>query len=176
MDLDIINSLSTGKLQERSRAYDNGEFSELLKADLAQRRSESLVIVSPKLEETLSEDPDLCEEIRQKIAQLGQSRDNIIIVDRNGEVTKYSAKNESDNFSSPTAEELKEVAKARARRKARLDAYFQLLEKVCIKRKLVEQENAKRARGKKYRSVTELGVIVKSRQLSPAPKNPDYFF
>ncbi|MCH5197240.1 MAG: hypothetical protein J1F28_11015 [Oscillospiraceae bacterium] len=176
MNLDIINSLSTGKSQDYRCAYDDGEFSELLSSDIARRHSESLVIVSPKLEETLNENPDLREEIRQKIAQLGQSRDNIIIVDRNGEVTRYSAKTESDNFSSPTAEELKEVAKARARRKARLNAYFQLLEKVCIKRKLVEQENAKRARGKKYRSVTELGVIVKSRLLSPAPKNPDYFF
>lgn len=174
MNFEIISTFGASKSAEQSRVFDNGEFSELLWSDIARRRSESVVIVSPKFEQTASENPALCEEIRQKIAQLSQNRDNIIIVDRNGDITNYSTKKEKNEH--PTAEELKEVAKARARRQARLAEYFQRLEKVCIKRKIIEQENAKRTRRKKYRSVTELGVIADSQQLAPAPKNPDYFF
>ncbi|MCH5205273.1 MAG: hypothetical protein J1F03_11030 [Oscillospiraceae bacterium] len=174
MNLDIISSLKTGKSPDCPRVSDNGEFSELLRSDIARKCSESLVIVSPKFEEAANENPDLYEEIRQKIAQLSQSRDNIIIVDRNGDVTNYSTKKKENEH--PTAEELKEVAKARARRQARLAMYFQRLEKVCIKRKLIEQENAKRTSRKKYRSVTELGVIADGQQLAVPPKNPDYFF
>ena len=79
---------------------------------------------------------------------------------------KYRSK-KTDTLSTPTQEELRAVARARARKKARLDAYFHLLEKVCIKRKVVENENAKRKGNKVYCFTTLLDRIAESRDLVP---------
>ncbi|MCH5207225.1 MAG: hypothetical protein J1F09_09730 [Oscillospiraceae bacterium] len=160
---------------------DFGEFQSFVESAVAERvspcghNSEGLVIVSPKLEEKMQQDPELYEELRQQIEQAQKSKDYITIFDKTGERTVYCTKN--DRQEHPTAEELKEVAKARARRKARLDAYFHLLERVSLKRKLIEQENAKRAVNKKYHcSLSRINCIVRSRQLTDPPKNPDYYF
>lgn len=83
---------------------------------------------------------------------------------------KYHSK-KSDTLSTPTQEELRAVARARARKKARLDAYFHLLEKVCIKRKFVENENAKRKGKKVYCFTTLLDRIAESRELVPPPEH-----
>ena len=102
-------------------------------------------------------------------------KDSIVIVNKNGEITQYCTRSKRDEH--PTAEELKEVAKARARRQARLDAYFHLLERVSIKRKLIEQENAKRLLNKKYKfSVSGLDILARSQQITAPPANPEYFF
>ena len=160
---------------------DFGEFQSFVESAVAERvspcshNSEGLVIVSPKLEEKMHRDPELYEELRQQIEQAQKNKDYITIFDKTGERTVYCTKN--DRQEHPTAEELKEVAKARARRKARLDAYFHLLERLSLKRKLIEQENAKRAVNKKYRcSLSRINCIVRSRQLTDPPKNPDYYF
>lgn len=175
----------TAPFVSESRVSDKGGFqSELIGA--LGKRSEieednfcgyTNVIISPKIEEKLS-DPEYSELLSKKLKELlhGQSenlKNSVVIVDKNGEITQHSFDREEKH---PTAEELKEVAKARARKKARLDAYFRLLERVSIKRKLVEQENSKRFAGKKYRfSVSCLDIIARSRKIAAPPPDPDYF-
>ncbi len=138
------------------------------------------VVISPKIEEKLRSDPEYSEQLSQKLKELlhGQSeslKNSVVIVDKNGEITQHCFSRDRGD-SRPTAEELKEVAKARARKKARLDAYFRLLERVSIKRKLIEQENAKRFAGKRYRfSVSCLDIIARSRKTAAPPPDPDYF-
>lgn len=120
------------------------------------------VAISPKYEEKLLQNPELAEDISEKINGMGACRDSIIIVDRRGEITQYSAKNDKRDLEREIAD-AKEAAKARLRRKARLDAYFSTLERIMIKRKLVEQENAKRFTGKKFRTYgTMLEAIASS--------------
>lgn len=141
----------------------------------------AFVVISPKTEEKLLSDPEYSEQLSQKLEELlhsqGQSMKNsVVIVNREGEISQHCFRSEREERH-PTAEELKEVAKARARKKARLDAYFHLLERVSIKRKLIEQENAKRLTNKKYRlSVSGLDIAARSRQITAPPMNPDYFF
>lgn len=136
------------------------------------------VIISPKIEARLDEDPELSENIVQEIRRLGglnTSGSSVVIVNRRGEVSRYSF-DKDRRESHPTAEELKAVARARARRQARLDAYFHLLERVSIKRKLIEQENARRFLNKKYRaSATQLDSTARARQITPLPLDPSYF-
>lgn len=137
------------------------------------------IIISPRLENRLAGNSETAQEIREKITQamkeLGsKSEDSVIIVNKQGEVSQYSFKKENDK-TRLTAEEVKAAAKARARKKARLDAYFHLLERVSIKRKLIEQENARAV--KKYRcSVTRLDIIARNRQITSPPLNPDYYY
>lgn len=165
-----MGDFSTGSAE----TSDNGEFAAALGGFLSGN-----VIISPKIQGQLAGGSEAAREIREKISQamkeLGSDRDSVIIVNRQGEVSHYSFKKENDK-TRLTAEELKAVAKARARKKARLDAYFHLLERVSIKRKLIEQENAK-ASNKKYRcSVTRLDIIARNRQITSPPLNPDYFY
>lgn len=178
----------TALIQSRAQNTDGGLFREAIENVLSEHDSstalplasdiESYVVVSSKLEEKLKADPELAEEITQKINEMcrcyGKScRDNIVVVDRNGEITKYCTKHDK-NKDYPTAEQLRELAKARARKKARLDAYFKLVERISIKRKLIEQENIKRGANKKYRySVAQLDIIAKSILQKPS-KEPEY--
>lgn len=194
MEIYIGNIGQTAFAGSGTRADDNGLFRSEL-ADALGSRSESseglpgyfggysdaFVIVSPKIEEKLQSDPEYSEQLSQKLRELLKSRgeslkNSIVIVNRDGEISQYCARPEREERH-PTAEELKAVAKARARKKARLDAYFHLLERVSIKRKLIEQENAKRLRDKKYRfSVSCLDITARARQITAPPMNPDYFF
>ena len=143
--------------------------------------SGAFVVISPKIEEKLASDPEYSEQLSQKLEELlhsqGESMKNsVVIVNREGEISQHCFRSGREERH-PTAEELKEVAKARARKKARLDAYFHLLERVSIKRKLIEQENAKRLVNKKYRfSVSGLDITARSRQITAPPMNPDYFY
>lgn len=140
----------------------------------------AFVVISPRIEEKLRADPEYSEQLSQKLSDIlkkqGECLSNsVVIVDKTGEITQHCFSTEREEH--PTAEELKEVAKARARKKARLDAYFQLLERVSIKRKLIEQENAKRLVNKKYRfSVSCLDITARSRGITPPPLDPDYFY
>ena len=127
----------------------------------------SYVAISPKLEEKMKNDPELAREIAEKIENFtnvfgcGRS-DHMVIVDRRGEITQYCTKRDKC-AEKREYESIKEAAKARLRKKARLDDYFKLVQKMSIKRKLIEQENAKRPRGKLYRSSgTKLESIAKS--------------
>lgn len=137
------------------------------------------VVVSPKLESKLRDDPEFAEEIARKIAEMtgcyGKTcREKIVVVDKNGEITGYCSKHDK-NKDYPTSEQLKELAKARARKKARLDAYFKLVERISVKRKLVEQENLKRAANKKYRySPDHIDMLAKSILQKPS-KTPEYY-
>lgn len=170
------------------RASDSGGFQSELAGALGKRSEMTEdnfcgypgVVISPKIEEKLRSDPEYSELLSKKLKELlhGQSenlKNSVVIVDKNGEITQHCFSRDREDRH-PTAEELKEVAKARARKKARLDAYFRLLERVSIKRKLIEQENAKRFAGKKYRfSVSCLDIIARSRKIAAPPPDPDYF-
>ena len=182
----------TAPFLSESRVSDKGGFQSEL-AGALEKRSEISgdigdnfcgypgVVISPKIEDKLRSDPEYSELLSKKLKELlhGQSenlKNSVVIVDKNGEITQHCFSRDREERH-PTAEELKEVAKARARKKARLDAYFRLLERVSIKRKLVEQENAKRFAGKKYRfSVSCLDIIARSRKTAAPPPDPDYFF
>ncbi|MCM1165212.1 MAG: hypothetical protein NC299_06440 [Lachnospiraceae bacterium] len=137
------------------------------------------VVASPKLGDKLKEQPDLAAELAAKITEMcrchGEScRDNIVVVDRSGEITRYCPTHDKNN-DYPTSEQLKELAKARARKKARLDAYFKLVERLSVKRKLIEQENSKHAFNKKYRySTAKIDLIARSILQKPA-KEPEYY-
>lgn len=119
----------------------------------------SFVAISPKFEKKMQQDPKLAENIAEKIDNLtkiygGEWKDNIIVIDRSGEIKQYSAQQSKreKELEKLEAENLKEAIKARLRKKARSDAYFKIVERGAIKRKLIEQENAKRTRNKRYRT------------------------
>lgn len=143
---------------------DNGEFSGILDSILSEN-----VLISPKYEKQLIGNSELSEELVERIRELGSDQNSVVIVNRRGEISRYnfSEKKEPEH---PTAEELRDFARARARKKARLDAYFHLLERVSIKRKLIEQENAMRFFNKKYRrSASLLDAAARSRQITSPP-------
>jgi len=121
----------------------------------------SFVAISPKFEKKLQTDPELAEETARKIENLtklsalcgGDRNSSVIVIDRSGEIKQYHTKpsEREKRLEELEAESLKEAIKARLRKKARTDAYFKLVERNAVKRKLIEQENAKRPRGKRYR-------------------------
>ena len=141
----------------------------------------SYVAISSKFEEKMRQDPELAREIAQKIEEMTKGlgsayKDSIIVIDRSGEITQYNTKTSDKRDREREIEELKEVAKARLRRKARLDAYFKIVQQISVKRKLIEQENIKRARNKRYRSdTTRLDSIAKSILQQPNNTLPYYF-
>lgn len=178
MEFADINAL----MRSREQTTDDGLFRDAVEEALGQGVSggaESLVLVSSKFEEKLKQSPELAEEIYGRINEMcgcyGKNcRDNIVVVDRNGEIARYCPTHDKRK-DQKTAEELKEVAKARARKKAKLEAYFKLVERISVKRKLVEQENLKRGINKKYRySVMQLETIAKSICQKPV-KEPAYY-
>ena len=199
MELNITNAAERPAFSNSGVSSDFGEFaaggfqSELETAldsrsgipqngtDILGGYSEAFVAVSPKITEKLKNDPEYSAELSQKLNALlrrqGEDMKNsVIIVNREGEISQHCFYSK-DEERHPTPEELKAAARARARRKARLDAYFRLLERNSIKRKLIEQENAKRLVNKKFRfSVSGLDIAARSRQLTPPPLDPDYFF
>lgn len=141
----------------------------------------SYVAISSKFEEKMREDPELAREIAQKIENMTKGlgsayKDSMIVIDRSGEITQYNTKTGDKRDREREIEELKEVAKSRMRRKARLDAYFKIVQQNSIKRKLIEQENVKRPRGKRYRAnTTKLDSLVRSILLQPKNPLPFYF-
>lgn len=116
----------------------------------------SFVAVSPAFEKKLQEDPELAKEIAQKIDDItsgmtGSKYRHTIVIDRRGEITEYTEKPYDRKAAQKELEERREVSRARLRRKAKLDAYFKLLSQMSMKRKLIEQENLKRAQNKRYK-------------------------
>lgn len=178
-------------IQNRTRNADNSLFQQAVEEAIAGRETAATpltgisgvtsgyVVVSQNLEDKLKTDPDLAEELAQKIAEMskcyGKScRDNIVVVDRNGEIARYCPKHDKPK-DYPTSEELKALAKARARKKARLDAYFKLVERISVKRKLIEQENIKRGTNKKYRCAPGRIDLIARSILQKPTKEPEYY-
>ena len=141
----------------------------------------SYVAISSKFEEKMRQDPELAKEIAQKIEDMTKGlgcayKDSMIVIDRSGEITQYNTKTGDKRDRDREIEELKEVAKSRKRRKARLDAYFKIVQQNSVKRKLIEQENVRRPRGKRYRSdPVKLDSMVRSILQQPKNKLPCYF-
>ena len=163
------------------QAVENALHSKNFELDPIYRNRNSHIVISPKFEARIQDDPELALEIAQKIKSMTSSlgshcKDNTIIIDRSGEITQYSPKSYDKKAREREIEDAKEVAKARLRRKARLDAYFKIVQQVSMKRKLVEQENIKRPRNKRYRSdIVRLDSIVKSILQQPNNTLPYYF-
>lgn len=116
----------------------------------------SFVAVSPTFEKKLQDDPELAKEISRKIDEMtssmtGSKYRHTIVIDRRGEITEYTEKPYDRKAAQKELEERKEVERARLRRKARLDAYFKLLNQMSMQRKLIEQENRKRLQNKRYK-------------------------
>lgn len=141
---------------------------------------ETFVAISPRFEQKMLHDPDLARDFTRKIEDMTRSfgsgdKDRMVIVDRSGEITQYSTKARKDK-ELREAEDAKEAAKARLRKRARLEAYFKIVRQAAIKRKLIEEENIRRPRGKRYRSGgTRLDSIAKSILQQPNRTYPFYF-
>lgn len=169
---------------ELSRSYNSSEtadsgFSEAVMDALNDSGSDynsiyfnkkSFVAISPKFEKKLQDDPALAKETAQKIENLtkvygSEWSSSIIVIDKSGEIKQYNTKptEREKKLEELEAESIKEAIKARLRKKARLDAYFKVVERAAVKRKLIEQENAKRPRDKRYRcNVAKLNSIAQS--------------
>lgn len=179
MDLKI-NDLSAVAAKAPAKATDvDDEFKQAVESAVIDRDSaynsiyfnnKSFVAISPKFEKKMQQDPKLAEDTATRIDNLtkvygGEWKDNIIVIDRSGEIKLYSAKQSKreKELEELEAENLKEAIKARLRKKARVDAYFKIVERSAIKRKLIEQENAKRARNKRYRTnLSKLNGVAQS--------------
>lgn len=182
MNLQINNFADIAAfIQNKTQNTDDSLFRDAVEnaVSMLESSTSGCVVVSPKLEGKFKDDPEFAEEIARKIAEMtgcyGKTcREKIVVVDKNGEITGYCPKHDK-NKDYPTSEQLKELAKARARKKARLDAYFKLVERISVKRKLVEQENLKRAANKKYRySPDHIDMLAKSILQKPS-KTPEYY-
>lgn len=164
-----LTELSLNRSRKSSATADSG-FSEAVADAINDRDSaynsiyfnqKSFVALSPKFEKKLQEDPELAEQTAQKIENLaklselcgGNRNSSVIVIDRSGEIKQYCTKpsKRDKKLEELEAESLKEAIKARLRKKARVDAYFKIVERNAVKRKLIEQENAKRPRNKRYR-------------------------
>lgn len=191
MNIEIkdLSELSFMSIRSRASSADDG-FQQAVENAVNDKNSvlnsiyfnkKSYVAISSKFEEKMREDPELAREIAQKIEEMTRGlgnayKDSMIVIDRSGEITQYNTKTGSKRDREREIEELKEVAKARLRRKARLDAYFKIVKQTSIKRKLIEQENIERPRGKRYRSSpTKIDSMVRSILQQPKNMLPFYF-
>lgn len=179
MELKINNfPLAAAKTSAKAASFDD-EFRQAVENAVIDRddaynsiyfNEKSFVAISPKFEKKMQQDPKLAEETAVKIDNLtkvygGEWKDNIIVIDRSGDIKRYSAKQSKreKELEELEAENLKAAIKARLRKKARVDAYFKIVERSAIKRKLIEQENAKRVRNKRYRTnLSRLNGVAQS--------------
>lgn len=141
----------------------------------------SFVAVSPTFEKKLQEDPELAKEISQKIDEItsgmtGSKYRHTIVIDRRGEITEYTDKPYDRKAAQKELEERREVSCARLRRKAKLDAYFKLLNQMSMKRKLIEQENLKRAQNKRYKVSGSSAQSIAQTLFPLEPMNSLLFF
>lgn len=130
----------------------------------------AFVAISPQFEKKLQQDPDLAEQTAQRIDNLTKVfgdnyKNNMIVIDKRGEIKQYFSQSDEKTKKAEEleAEALKDAVKARLRRQAKLEAYFKIVQRGAIKRKLIEQENAKRPRGKSYRAnLSKLNSVAMS--------------
>lgn len=149
----VINALSCD--------FEDNGFSQAINSIYFNKNN--FVAVSPKLERRLSENHELAEEIARKIESLPADKNSIVIVDRSGEISQYRPQKRDRRAEQREIEDAKELAKARLRKKARLDAYFKRLDFSALRRMLIERENSRRTVGKKFRTnVSKLDSIAKS--------------
>lgn len=118
----------------------------------------AFVALSPQFEKKLQQDPELAKQTAQRIDNLtkvldGDYKSSMIVIDRRGEIKQYRTQTDekAKKAEELEAKALKDAIKARLRRQAKIEAYFKIVERNAIKRKLIEQENAKRPRDRRYR-------------------------
>lgn len=150
----VINAIN-----DRDSAYNSIYFNQ-----------KSFVAISPQFEKKMRQDPELAEQTAERIDNLtkafgGDYNSSMIVIDKRGEIKHYQTRTDERTKKAEEleAESLKDAVKARLRRQARLEAYFKIVKRNAIKRKLIEQENAKRPRGKRYRAnVAKLNSVAVS--------------
>ena len=189
IEIKDISELSFMSIGSKANSSDDG-FQKAIDNALSDKNSvynsiyfnkKSYVAISQKFEKKMRENPELAREIAQKIEDMTKGlgsayKDSMIVIDRSGEITQYNTKTADKRDREREIEELKEVAKSRLRRKARLDAYFKIVQQISVKRKLIEQENVRRPRGKRYRSdPAKLDSMVRSILQQPKNTLPYYF-
>lgn len=118
----------------------------------------AFVALSPQFEKKLQQDPELAKQTAQRIDNLtkvlgGDYKSSMIVIERRGEIKQYRTQTDekAKKAEELEAKALKDAIKARLRRQAKIEAYFKIVERNAIKRKLIEQENAKRPRDRRYR-------------------------
>lgn len=166
--LRALSELSAARSRGNAAKSADDGFSEAVLNAISDRDSsynsiyfnqKAFVAISPQFEKKLQQDPELAERTAERIDNLtkvfgGDYNSSMIVIDKRGEVKHYQTQTDEKarkKAEDLEAEALKDAIKARLRRLAKKEAYFRIVERNAVKRKLVEQENAKRPRGKSYR-------------------------
>ena len=123
------------------------------------------VIVPPKLEEKMKNDPELAGQVMAKVEGFiaenqvpGRICSHLIVLDENGEITRFRASSHGGNVTGPT-EEMRQFEAEQAAKKKRREEYAKLNEESIRKRwmmGLCSQQNRAFAVHSAVEKVTEL--------------------
>ena len=124
------------------------------------------VIVPPKLEEKMKNDPELAGQVMAKVEGFiaenqvpGRICSHLIVLDENGEITRFRASSHGGNVTGPTEEEMRQFEADQAAKKKRREEYAKLNEESIRKRwmmGLCSQQNRAFAVHSAVEKVTEL--------------------
>ena len=109
------------------------------------------VVVPPELEEKMKSDPALAQRVMAKVESFivanqvpGRICSHLIVLDENGEITRFRASSHGGNFTGPTEAEQRQFQAEQAAKKKRREKYIELNEESALKRKVLEQETDRR--------------------------------
>ena len=109
------------------------------------------VVVPPELEEKMKSDPALAQRVMAKVESFivanqvpGRICSHLIVLDENGEITRFRASSHGGNFTGPTEAEQRQFEAEQAAKKKRREKYIELNEESDLKRKVLEQETDRR--------------------------------
>ena len=109
------------------------------------------VVVPPELEEKMKSDPALAQRVMAKVESFivanqvpGRICSHLIVLDENGEITRFRASSHGGNFTGPTEAEQRQFEAEQAAKKKRREKYIELNEESALKRKVLEQETDRR--------------------------------
>ena len=74
----------------------------------------------------------------------GRICSHLIVLDENGEITRFRASSHGGNFTGPTEAEQRQFEAEQAAKKKRREKYIELNEESALKRKVLEQETDRR--------------------------------
>ena len=108
-------------------------------------------VVPPELEEKMKSDPALAQRVMAKVESFivanqvpGRICSHLIVLDENGEITRFRASSHGGNFTGPTEAEQRQFEAEQAAKKKRREKYIELNEESALKRKVLEQETDRR--------------------------------
>ena len=109
------------------------------------------IVVPPELEEKMKSDPALAQRVMAKVESFivanqvpGRICSHLIVLDENGEITRFRASSHGGNFTGPTEAEQRQFEAEQAAKKKRREKYIELNEESALKRKVLEQETDRR--------------------------------